>query len=509
MDFVVADYKGALVGVPYPPNRGHMANALCAGLPSWNSNGTPEQQIQYLLDNGISFGQDAPTVAGFNANDELTMGQVASFLNRIEDEFSEGGWEPPVPITYTNTHVGPGPTCDNGFTVLAAHIDSADNDDGCRPPDCDFGRRVDGWCLPPANSDPLVIYVSGPADVDEDAGTASFRVALSHASSQTVAVTVVTSDGTATSGDDYTAVNRRVTFLPSDTLMTVTVPITDDTRDEPDETFRLQMSAPSSNAELSTTSDAEATIRDDDIPTVPGAPQNLTLTCSASGGAFTLEADWEPPSGSPSATGYQIQFSNRPYSWDSAGWLHPIPYINNGETNTTLSMAAPSADDYWVFVIPFRSGGVAEGTAGTQCRLPTPTVSLDVKLLTVDEGNSVPVTAILDSIPNGTAAVLFSTSGGIGGTGSCFNGANFSVDQSSFVFTNATTASITFTACDDSDTDDETIALRLTTIGISGLQLGSPTTVIVTITDDDTADCHTWQQFDPVRNTCVNRPFLS
>ena len=49
----------------------------------------------------------------------------------------------------------------------------------------------------------------------------------------------------------------------------------------------------------------------------------------------------------------------------------------------------------------------------------------------------------------------------------------------------------------------------LTTTGINGLQLGSPTTVVVGITDDDTADCHTWQQFDPDTNTCVNRPFLS
>ena len=89
-------------------------------------------------------------------------------------------------------------------------------------------------------------------------------------------------------------------------------------------------------------------------------------------------------------------------------------------------------------------------------------------------------------MPNGTAAVLFSTSGGIGGTGSCFNGANFSVDQSSFVFTNATTASITLYACDDTDTIDETVRLVLTTTGITGLQLGSPTTVVVTITDDDT-----------------------
>ena len=57
----------------------------------------------------------------------------------------------------------------------------------------------------------------------------------------------------------------------------------------------------------------------------------------------------------------------------------------------------------------------------------------------------------------------------------------------SFVFTSTTTASVTLTACDDTDTDDETVTLSLTTNGITGLQLGSPTTVVVTITDDDTA----------------------
>ena len=60
-------YANALEGVPYPPQRGPMAQALCAGLPSCNSNGTPAQQIQYLLDNGISFGQTEQTVTGFNA----------------------------------------------------------------------------------------------------------------------------------------------------------------------------------------------------------------------------------------------------------------------------------------------------------------------------------------------------------------------------------------------------------------------------------------------------------
>ena len=48
-------------------------------------------------------------------------------------------------------------------------------------------------------------------------------------------------------------------------------------------------------------------------------------------------------------------------------------------------------------------------------------------------------------------------------------------------------ASVTLRACPDDDTDDETVTLMLTTTGISGLRLGSPTTVVVTIADDDSA----------------------
>ena len=40
----------------------------------------------------------------------------------------------------------------------------------------------------------------------------------------------------------------------------VSVRITNDTRDEPDETFMLSMSNPSSNAELSTSPQAEASL---------------------------------------------------------------------------------------------------------------------------------------------------------------------------------------------------------------------------------------------------------
>ena len=164
--------------------------------------------------------------------------------------------------------------------------------------------------------------------------------------------------------------------------------------------------------------------------------------------------------------------------------------VQRGRSNAAsrCCKTAQCSDPASILITAYVPGlGGVPAVAVVDCQPPLPVVSLSDTTLTVGEGNSVQVTAILDSMPNGTAAVWFSTSGGIGGTGSCFNGAEFSVDQSSFVFTNTTTASITFTACDDSDTDDETIALSLTTTGISGLELGSPTTVTVTITDDDSA----------------------
>ncbi len=90
-------------------------------------------------------------------------------------------------------------------------------------------------------------------------------------------------------------------------------------------------------------------------------------------------------------------------------------------------------------------------------------------------------------MPNGTAAVWFAVSGGSGHTSSC-SGVDFIVNQSRFVFTNTTTASITLTACDDTDPNNENVTLSLTTFGITGLQLGSPIRVVVRITDDDIVD---------------------
>ena len=412
----------------------------------------------------------------------LSMGQIASFLNRIEAEFSSGGYTPPVIAvlpTIINQNNNNAPTCKNGLRVIAAHISTADNDDGCRPPHCDFGRRTDGWCLPPAVTTPPVIYIAGD-DVDEDAGTASFRVVLSHVSSQTVAVTVVTSDGTATSGADYGAVNRRVTLQAGQTVTWVSVPIIDDTRDESDETFMLKMSSPSSNAQLSINPQAEASIRDNDDPQFLGSVTNLNAVCVS--GQITVS--WGPPADSNSVNDYRYGiYRDQHYVYRVAGGTTTETQITVDVTDTTLTYYAEVQ----------ARGGLNPNqaswlpTGGFTCTVLSPVVSLADTSLSVGENSSVQITATLDVVPSSTASVRFTLPRATNGNGSCSAGADFYVSDTEFTFTNTTSASVTLHACDDTDTTDETVTLALTATGITGLQLGSPTRVVVTITDDDTA----------------------
>ena len=102
----------------------------------------------------------------------------------------------------------------------------------------------------------------------EDAGSVTFTVTLSVASSNAVTVAYGTSNDTAAAGSDYTAVaNGSLTFNPGDALsQTFSVAISDDAIDETDETFTVTLSD-ATNATLSggqATLEATGTIEDDD-----------------------------------------------------------------------------------------------------------------------------------------------------------------------------------------------------------------------------------------------------
>ena len=79
---------------------------------------------------------------------------------------------------------------------------------------------------------------------------AVFTVTLSPSSAQTVTVQFATADGTALAGSDYLATSGSLTFNPGETTKTITVRVKGDTVVEANETFFVNLSAPT-NATIS------------------------------------------------------------------------------------------------------------------------------------------------------------------------------------------------------------------------------------------------------------------
>ncbi|HQQ62932.1 MAG TPA: Calx-beta domain-containing protein, partial [Pseudomonadales bacterium] len=94
------------------------------------------------------------------------------------------------------------------------------------------------------DDDPTPTLSVDDITINEAAGTATFTVSLSAASGQTVTVDYNTSNGTATSGSDYTSGAGTLTFAPGVTTQTITVPVSNDALLESSETFNVNLTTP-------------------------------------------------------------------------------------------------------------------------------------------------------------------------------------------------------------------------------------------------------------------------
>src|SRR5215207_751940 len=112
------------------------------------------------------------------------------------------------------------------------------------------------------------ISVRDAVVVEGNSGTtqATFVVALSGATSQSVSLSFATSNGTAASASDYIATSGALTFAPGEVEKPVVVLVNGDTVDEAQETFFLDIS----NVQNATVSSNRGTgfISDDDGPTI-------------------------------------------------------------------------------------------------------------------------------------------------------------------------------------------------------------------------------------------------
>ena len=154
------------------------------------------------------------------------------------------------------------------------------------------GGRSDKATVTITNDDDKPGITIAPASAGEgDSGNTNvtFTLTLGQAVSGAAAVNYATSDGTATAGQDYTAVTSGTATIPANsTSATFTVSATGDTTDEPNETFNVTISLPEPDPDLSDgsgssppgvaivggdTATVSGTIVDDDPVVVTVAPK--------------------------------------------------------------------------------------------------------------------------------------------------------------------------------------------------------------------------------------------
>ena len=227
--------------------------------------------------------------------------------------------------------------------------------------------NVVGNPLPPPNFG-TIQFASATYAVGENEGNATITVAREDGSAGTVTVKYATSDGSAVTGEDYTASTGTLTFGPGEQTKTFTVPIIDDGNPEPEETVNLTLSDPTGGASLGSRTTAVLTIIDDQGPPVPGTLQfsasdysesesagNVTVTVTRTGGTDgTITVGYATSDGSAKA--------NSDYT-PTSGTLSFGP----GEVTKTFTVALvddPSAEPDEAFIVTLSNptGGATLGS---------------------------------------------------------------------------------------------------------------------------------------------------
>lgn len=156
-----------------------------------------------------------------------------------------------------------------------------------------------------------VLEFSSPTfDAEEGDGTATIAIQRVGGDSGTVEVDIATSDGTATAGSDYGSVVKTVTFLDSDTIKMVDIPLVEESAVEGSETVNLTLSNPTGEARLGAQRKALLVIDDND--TIPAGV---------------------------------IQFSATAFSTSEESGTVAIPIERIGDTSGMVSVQVTTSDD--------------------------------------------------------------------------------------------------------------------------------------------------------------------
>ena len=332
------------------------------------------------------------------------------------------------------------------------------------------------------DDDGPTISVADITVVEGSSGTtnAVFTVQLSAASPDTITVDYATADGTATAGSDYTSTSGTLTFANRTTSQTVTVPVTADALDEPDETFFLDLSDPVQ----ATISDArgQATISDDDpLPSLSIAD----VTAGESAGTMTFTVSLSAASGRTVTVSWATNDGTALAGSDyvaGSGALTFQPGVTSQTIDVTLSgdLLDEPNETFTVDLSSPSNATLADGSGtGTLTDDDAPP-ALSVADVTLGEGGgTMSFTVVLSAASGRTVTAAYATS-----DGTAVSPADFTAVSGSLTFAPGVTSRAVGVAIanDALDETNETFTVSLSAPTFATITDGTATG---RITDDD------------------------
>lgn len=201
----------------------------------------------------------------------------------------------------------------------------------------------------------------------EAAGTLAVSVTRTGGLEGSATVNYATSDATATAGSDYTSTSGTLTFAAGELTKTFTIPITNDTSLEADETINVTLSAATGSSTLGTLSTGTVTILDNDnitplalspaSQTVSEAATALTFTVSRTTSGTTGTVDWSTTAGTATA-GADFQTGSGTLTFGTAD-------LSQTFTVNLLNDAVPEDPESFTVTLQSPTGSVSLGSPTT------------------------------------------------------------------------------------------------------------------------------------------------
>jgi hypothetical protein len=324
-------------------------------------------------------------------------------------------------------------------------------------------------------------------------------VTRSGGSAGIVSVAFSTSNGSAIAGSDYQPQTGSLTWGDGDAgSRSIVVSLLDDTTFEGDESLGLALSNPSGGASLGSPSSVTLTIQDNDLPD-PGQVQlgASSYSIAESGGFLTVTVARVGGSNGQVSVDYALSDVSATGGVDYALTSGTLVWADGDQTNRTFDVAI--TDD-----------AEAEGNETAQISITNPTGGATLgnpssaQLTIVDNDAATPgefrfgAETVSVGEAQGSLVINVRRIGGSDGQvqvpytvseGTATSGADYGLPSGQLLWSDGDTAdkTITIPILDDNDVEgDETINVALQT-PTGGGTLGTPSSLVVTIIDDDAA----------------------